>query len=138
MTTLVNILKNLFRYKKENMMQLAIISGPEHPKNIASFLEPIVEDLNALGTTGLWFQTGGGYVVAKVHLVMATGDTPAVSDLMNLTHHNSQYGCQHCFAQANSEFRTMCIVEREGPATLRDVESIRYSVGNIGSNSTKV
>ncbi|OAD74302.1 hypothetical protein PHYBLDRAFT_144748 [Phycomyces blakesleeanus NRRL 1555(-)] len=33
------------RYKKGNMMQLAIIPGLKHPKNIASFLEPILADL---------------------------------------------------------------------------------------------
>ncbi|OAD80205.1 hypothetical protein PHYBLDRAFT_140209 [Phycomyces blakesleeanus NRRL 1555(-)] len=33
------------RYKKGNMTQLAIIPGPKHPKNIASFLEPILADL---------------------------------------------------------------------------------------------
>ncbi|OAD70092.1 hypothetical protein PHYBLDRAFT_115726 [Phycomyces blakesleeanus NRRL 1555(-)] len=33
------------RYKKGNMMQLAIIPGPKHPKNIASFLEPILANL---------------------------------------------------------------------------------------------
>ncbi|OAD67260.1 hypothetical protein PHYBLDRAFT_63744 [Phycomyces blakesleeanus NRRL 1555(-)] len=80
-------------YERDNMMQLAIILGPEHPKNIASFLEPIVEDLHMLQTSGLRVQTNSGQVSVKVHFVMATGNNPAVSDLMKLAHHNSFFGC---------------------------------------------
>ncbi|OAD78051.1 hypothetical protein PHYBLDRAFT_68443 [Phycomyces blakesleeanus NRRL 1555(-)] len=51
---------NMLRYKRDNMMQLAIIPGPEHPKNITSFLETIVEDLHMLQTSGLRVQTNSG------------------------------------------------------------------------------
>ncbi|OAD66154.1 hypothetical protein PHYBLDRAFT_73165 [Phycomyces blakesleeanus NRRL 1555(-)] len=47
-------------YERENMIQLAIIPGPKHPKNIVSFLEPIVKDLHMLQTSGLKVQTISG------------------------------------------------------------------------------
>ncbi|OAD73080.1 hypothetical protein PHYBLDRAFT_169336 [Phycomyces blakesleeanus NRRL 1555(-)] len=80
------------RYKTGNMMQLAIIPGPNHPKDIASFLELVLDDLRNLGANDLQFQTDSGLVIAKVHLVMATENTSAVSDLMNLAHHNAHHG----------------------------------------------
>ncbi|OAD75550.1 hypothetical protein PHYBLDRAFT_91883, partial [Phycomyces blakesleeanus NRRL 1555(-)] len=78
------------------MMQLAIISGPNHPKDSTSFLEPVLNDLRNLGTNGLQFQTDSGLMIAKVHLVMTTGNISAVSDLMNLAHHNVHHGCRAC------------------------------------------
>ncbi|OAD80204.1 hypothetical protein PHYBLDRAFT_140208 [Phycomyces blakesleeanus NRRL 1555(-)] len=61
---------------------------------------------------------------------MSTGDTPAVSDLMNLMHHNAQYGCRHCFVHGESIARTMCFLESEGPAPMRDIGSIRRAEGS--------
>ncbi|OAD70093.1 hypothetical protein PHYBLDRAFT_148655 [Phycomyces blakesleeanus NRRL 1555(-)] len=61
---------------------------------------------------------------------MATGDTPAVSDLMNLMHHNAQYGCCHCFAHGESIAKTMCFLESKGPAPMRDVGSICRAEGS--------
>ncbi|OAD68003.1 hypothetical protein PHYBLDRAFT_68372 [Phycomyces blakesleeanus NRRL 1555(-)] len=48
------------KYERENMIQLAIIPGPKHPENIASFLELIVEGLHMLQTSGLRVQTISG------------------------------------------------------------------------------
>ncbi|OAD70453.1 hypothetical protein PHYBLDRAFT_70627 [Phycomyces blakesleeanus NRRL 1555(-)] len=119
------------RYKAGNMMQLAIIPGPNHPKDIASFLEPVLDDLRNLGANGLQFQTDSGLVIAKVHLVMATGDTPAVSDLMNLAHHNAHHGCRACISYGARDSSTTCIVERDGPSLLRTEESLHQSVGGM-------
>ncbi|OAD71970.1 hypothetical protein PHYBLDRAFT_113964 [Phycomyces blakesleeanus NRRL 1555(-)] len=44
------------RYKAGNMMQLAIIPGPNHPKDIALFLELVLNDLRNLGANGLQFR----------------------------------------------------------------------------------
>ncbi|OAD65393.1 hypothetical protein PHYBLDRAFT_72469 [Phycomyces blakesleeanus NRRL 1555(-)] len=44
------------RYKSDNMIQLAIISESKHPKNIGSFLESIIQDLQILTTSDIWIQ----------------------------------------------------------------------------------
>ncbi|OAD74580.1 hypothetical protein PHYBLDRAFT_167984 [Phycomyces blakesleeanus NRRL 1555(-)] len=119
------------KYKAGNMMQLAIIPGPNHPKDIVSFLEPVLDDLRNLRANGLQFQTDSGLVIAMVHLVMATGDTPAVSDLMNLAHHNAHHGCRACISYGARDSSMPCIVERDGPLLLRTEESLYQSIGGM-------
>ncbi|OAD79476.1 hypothetical protein PHYBLDRAFT_162545 [Phycomyces blakesleeanus NRRL 1555(-)] len=121
----------LFIYKAGNMMQLAIIPGPNHLKDITSFLELVLNDLRNLGANDLQFQTDSGLVIAKVYLVMATGDTPAVSDLMNLTHHNAHHGCRACILYGARDSSTTCIVERDGLSLLRTEESLHQSIGGM-------
>ncbi|OAD74303.1 hypothetical protein PHYBLDRAFT_144749 [Phycomyces blakesleeanus NRRL 1555(-)] len=62
---------------------------------------------------------------------MATGNTPAVSYLMNLMHHNAQYSCHHCFACDKSIAKTMCFLKSKGFAPIRDVGSICRAKGSI-------
>ncbi|OAD72654.1 hypothetical protein PHYBLDRAFT_73061 [Phycomyces blakesleeanus NRRL 1555(-)] len=50
------------RYESDNMMQLAIIPGPKHPRDIGSFLEPIIKDFRMLATSGIQIQTVAGQI----------------------------------------------------------------------------
>ncbi|OAD74592.1 hypothetical protein PHYBLDRAFT_67491 [Phycomyces blakesleeanus NRRL 1555(-)] len=56
------------------MIQLVIIPGPKHPKNIASFLESIVEDLHMLQTSGLRIQTISGQGIPQFHTMCFVGE----------------------------------------------------------------
>jgi hypothetical protein len=71
-----------YRYQDQNMLQFAILPGPNYPKNIDTFLKQIIDEFYLLSTKGMLVQKDGIEVCrAKVNLVMATGDIPAVADL---------------------------------------------------------
>ncbi|OAD66172.1 hypothetical protein PHYBLDRAFT_175467 [Phycomyces blakesleeanus NRRL 1555(-)] len=67
----------------------------------------------------------------KVHLVMSTRNNPALSDLMNLAHHNSFFGCQACLSKDVSKLHTMCFTGNELPAPMRTIENLCQFEGNI-------
>ncbi|KAG2193951.1 hypothetical protein INT47_003521 [Mucor saturninus] len=80
------------------MFQLAIISGK--PKDLDSFLLPIVDEIKSLGEHGLIIERWNGETVkAKVHLVMATGDIPQVTKYMHHGGHMATYGCRICLVE---------------------------------------
>ena len=66
------------RYTDEYLLQLAIIPGK--PKDLNSFLLPIIDEINSLGKFGLIVKKfDGERITSRVHMVMASGDIPQVS-----------------------------------------------------------
>lgn len=87
----------LHRYTEELTFQLGTIPGPRKAKDIDSFLNLIVDELMDLCEHSLVDLNGTNVVCrAKVNLLMASGDTPAVADLMHHGTHASSYGCRFC------------------------------------------
>ena len=64
------------------------------PSDLASFLQPIFQELHTLEQAGMIVNTLTDHIPIKVHLaVMVTGNIPAVSKIINHSGHMSYYGC---------------------------------------------
>ena len=78
-------------------MQLAVLPGHKKPVDIDSFLRPIVDEFNDLATNGLLVKRSQREICrAKVYLMMASGDIPAVAAMAHLPSHTHKYGCRIC------------------------------------------
>ncbi|OAD67127.1 hypothetical protein PHYBLDRAFT_151731 [Phycomyces blakesleeanus NRRL 1555(-)] len=91
---------------------LAILPGPKKPTHLDSFL-------------------GNGVEVcrAKIHLLLASGDIPAVADMTNIGSHASLFGCQICKTKGKaSENRWHGIYFEDSSAPLRPLED--FKTGN--------
>ncbi|OAD75383.1 C2H2-type zinc finger transcription factor [Phycomyces blakesleeanus NRRL 1555(-)] len=83
------------RCTDEYLIQLAIIPGK--PKDLDSFLLPIIDEISSLGKHGLIIKKfNGEQIKAKVHMVMASGDIPQVTQFCHHTGHMSNKGCRIC------------------------------------------
>lgn len=85
------------------MIQVAIIPGPKKPVDLFSFLNPLLSEMKVLSEQGMEVVAGGQTICAKVHLLFATGDIPAVSDLIFHKGHNSVHGCRFCTVKGVSK-----------------------------------
>lgn len=106
---------------------MASLPGPKSPADYDSFLMPIVSELKDLETNGISVKTEAGDIInAKVHLLNATGDIPAVTAISKHAGHASIDGCRICKDKAvrcnNGRYMM------ESGANLRDVND--YTYGN--------
>ncbi|GET53357.1 transposase domain-containing protein [Rhizophagus irregularis DAOM 181602=DAOM 197198] len=86
------------RVKKENLLISAIIPGPNQPKDFNSFLRPIIDELKVLQEgVSIYDALLKENFILRCHVVMWTGDMPAVSKLMCMTGHNAYLGCRYCY-----------------------------------------
>jgi hypothetical protein len=88
------------RSKHENLLPLGLTPGPKAPKDLDSFITPFREELGALqnGVKAYDSLTKSEFTL-KGHLVLITGDTPAISKLLHLSGHNAIYPCRACTLQ---------------------------------------
>ncbi|SAL95675.1 hypothetical protein, partial, partial [Absidia glauca] len=87
------------RVRTERMLQVCVMPGPKSPKGAGfwSFLGPLMDELEVLATAGMAVTCDDGTTVqSKVHLLVATGDMPAVTALCGHSGHMSTYGCRLC------------------------------------------
>lgn len=79
------------------MITLTITPGPSKPKDLMSFLKPIIEEISALSTNGFKVLKNSEEVYSsKVYLLGMTGDIPGVAELINHAGHTSKHGCRIC------------------------------------------
>ncbi|SAM00093.1 hypothetical protein [Absidia glauca] len=84
-------------YKKHNLCQLVLIPGNNKPKDLDSFLAPILSELELLSRVGIKVATvDEGIISSKVHILTFVGDIPAVADLIKHSGHTSYHGCRMC------------------------------------------
>jgi hypothetical protein len=103
-----------YRYQDEYMLQLAILPGPNNPKYIDTFLQPIIDEFNNLSTKGLLVQKDGIDIChARVHLVMATGDLPAAAELAHHDGHMATFGCRICRIKTQRHDHHTCFLTIE-------------------------
>src|SRR5579862_3398918 len=88
------------RSKHENLLPLGLTPGPKAPKDLDSFITPFHEELHLLQTGVKAYDafTKSEFTL-KAHLVLITGDTPAISKLLHLSGHNAIYPCRACNLQ---------------------------------------
>lgn len=98
------------------MIQLCIIPGPNTPKDLDSFLRPIVHEFRDLGLHGILVKENGVEICeAKVNLLIATGDIPAAAGLAQHKGHTSKFGCRLCRTEAERHNYRNCFVDYNAP-----------------------
>lgn len=85
------------RYLTENFLPLGLCPGPSQPKDLDSFLIPFIDELKLLDKGVPAYDALSQQPFSlKAHLVLVTGDTPAVSKLFHLSGHNAKHPCRAC------------------------------------------
>ncbi|KAG1467250.1 hypothetical protein G6F56_004512 [Rhizopus delemar] len=84
------------RYQMDNMILLGEAPGPSKPKNLHSFLEPMMRELEKLESDGMVIKVDGKEYQCNVHLVIASSDIPGVADLCNHAGHMCKNPCRIC------------------------------------------
>lgn len=96
--SLLNALTN--RYITDNLLPIGLTPGPKSPINLDSFITPFLEELKELqeGVIAYDGHTQSQFLL-KAHLVLVTGDTPAISKLFQFAGHGATYPCRACTLQ---------------------------------------
>ena len=85
------------RFHKKHIIALSVIPGPKKPKDVDSFLFPLVEELLELSQGVRAFDASTGhYFRLRAFLILAFGDIPAVSLILKMKGHNGIRSCRSC------------------------------------------
>ena len=86
------------RFKEDNILPIAITPGPKEPIDLDSFLSPMVDEVQQLSRNGV--QCYDAYTdemfTLKVHIVVCTGDTPAIAKLLSMKKATAKHCCRLC------------------------------------------
>ena len=79
------------------MIQLCICPGPHSVKDLFSFLQPCIQQLKSLQSSGICFKADNRErYFSCAHMLLCTGDTPGCSKMMCFRGHTFKYGCRIC------------------------------------------
>ena len=84
------------RFKNENMIPFGITPGPEAPKALEPFLDPlfkVFEKFKTPQSMQLWDER---LVNVRMFLIFVTADTPAINKVMHSRGHNAAHPCRFC------------------------------------------
>ena len=85
------------RFHKDNVIPAGIIPGPNKPLDMDSFLHPLVQELVQLEISTTAFDGLSKVVfLLRAHLLVVSGDIPAVAVLMRMKGHNGFLPCCMC------------------------------------------
>ena len=94
------------RFQEDNVLPLAITPGLKEPVNLDSFISPMVDEVLHLSQNGV--QCYNAYANEtfnlKVHIVICTGDTPAVAKLISMKKSTAKYCCRICKIKGRCNF----------------------------------
>ena len=95
------------RFQEDNILPLAVTPGPREPVNIDTFISPMVDELQRLSRDGVqcYDAYAEEYFNLKVHLVVCTGDTPAMTKLTSMKRVTAQHLCRICKISGRCEYR---------------------------------
>ena len=81
----------------DNFLPFGLTPGPKAPKDLDSFIAPFLDELKLLqdGVPAYDAHTDSPFLL-KAHLVLVTGDTPAISKLFQFSGHNAKRPCRAC------------------------------------------
>jgi hypothetical protein len=84
-----------------NLICVGVIPGPKSPKNLSSFLWPLIEELLELAAGTPCIDTRNGVIFAlRAHLIAIFGDIPAITKFLEFIGHNGRYPCRFCLMLA--------------------------------------
>ncbi len=85
------------RFHKEFILPLGVVPGPSKPKNFDSFLWPAVQELLEF-TVGVpaYDVISSSMFIQHAHVILVSGDIPAVSMVMQMKGHNAIVPCRMC------------------------------------------
>lgn len=130
------------RYQENYTFQVAVLPGPNNPKSLLdTFLRPIIEELKILSTAGMVVSVDNTEVCkAKVHLVMATGDLPASTDLAHHMTFAAKYGCRICQTETTKVGNHTCFLDDPFRVSVRPKSQfVKPSAeNNLGIRSTPI
>ena len=126
------------RFRKEYILCLGVVPGPKKPKDMDSFLYPLVEELLQLAVGIRAFDVLQSSVFAlHAYLIVVSGDIPALSMLLNIKGHNAFSPCRACKitgVQSPAQRVTTYYVplSRQPPSTQRlDAATAQYVAVNL-------
>ena len=81
----------------KNIIPISVVPGPKKPKDIDSFLYPLLEELLKLSDGVRAFDSRTRKLFClRAFLILAFGDIPAMSFLMKMKGHNGVSSCRSC------------------------------------------
>ena len=95
------------RFQEDNILPLAVTPGPREPVDIDTFISPMVDELQRLSRDGVqcYDAYAEEYFNLKVHLVVCTGDTPAMAKSTSMKRVTAQHPCRICKISGRCEYR---------------------------------
>ncbi|KAJ3019329.1 hypothetical protein NUW54_g116 [Trametes sanguinea] len=84
------------RYRKKYVLPGAVIPGPNHPKDLDSFLFPGLYHVSALMREGLnvWDAAQNSAKLVQIFLALVLADGPAMALLSGMVGHSGRRGCR--------------------------------------------
>ena len=108
------------RFKFQMMLLLGVIPGPQTPKDMNPYLQPLVEELLELWQFGMWVKNpdaaahgpgpGSGAdskIKIRVRMFLLTADNPAMSSMMKVVSATGHQACHFCRIEGESLFGSM-------------------------------
>lgn len=84
-------------YCLEDLLSIGVVPGPHQPKDMDSFLWPLIEEMKKLMCGVLaWDAMRKVNFYLHAYLILAFGDMPAVAKLMRIKGHNGKLPCRAC------------------------------------------
>ena len=120
------------RFKKANILLCGIIPGPSSPKDIHSFLRPLVDELKSLeeGIESVYDASTKSLFTLHAYICTISGDLPAITKMMGVSGHNSYDHCRFCSVEGYwHENHVYCPLNspRDAPAGPK----LRYDPANL-------
>ena len=84
--------------KKENLILYDIIPGPKGPKDIYSFLNPIIDEFKKLekGIQNVYDTSTNTIFTLRIHLIIISDDLPIIMKVMGISGINSYEYYRFC------------------------------------------
>ena len=91
-------------FREDSILPIGIIPGPQSPSDLDSFLYPFITEARQLSSTGVRECYDGStqtYFRLRVHVVLCTGDTPAIAKLLRMKSATASSCCRFCNIQGS-------------------------------------
>lgn len=87
------------RYKRRNILVVGFVPGPDNPKDMDSFLAPLVKEFMALeeGIEGVWNGWRKTAFTLRAYICIVSGDMPARATLQGFKGNRALRHCPYCY-----------------------------------------
>jgi hypothetical protein len=123
------------RFKRQNVLVVGFVPGPNNPKNLDSFMYPLIEEFLAL-EPGI--KAWNGYrqkaFILHAHIAVVTGDMPGRSKLQAFKGSRALRYCPYCYVKAVHSGRTTYCpfhMPRDAPPSSDAAERADYNIVDL-------